>query len=157
MTFRPKCQVLFISNRSPEEFPILNTDPAILEKITVVRYQPESIIPEDQIADLKQNLDFFVPELFNWAVSAPQKSLILQTRSKVYREFIKASGKGSERGFQEYIRTEFWYVPSKENDVIPISEILAHLELYINKSGDDSVVIDSRNKQKKEYIFKSNY
>jgi hypothetical protein len=71
-----------------------------MDKITVVRYKSESIIsPGDQIPDLKQHLDQFIPDLFNWASSAPKQLIKLQTRSKIYREILKTREKGNERGF----------------------------------------------------------
>jgi hypothetical protein len=87
-TFRPTCQVLFISNKRPEDFPIIASDRAFMDKLTVVEYKDSSIIkPEHQIASLKQQLNHFMVDLFNWAMTAPERNLKLLVRSVEYQNY----------------------------------------------------------------------
>jgi hypothetical protein len=108
VSFRPKCLVLFVSNKTPEEFPVLNQDPAFLEKINVLKYSTNSILdPEDPIADLRKHLHTYIPELFVWASYAPSQLLQLQTRSKIYREINKSRSKGTQKGFSEFLAVTY--------------------------------------------------
>ncbi len=137
--FTPKCQVLFVSNLAPEEFPLLASDEAFMEKIIPVQYNEQSTIdPQFQIANLKHQRDIYIPELLNWAALAPMQNLQFSIRAMRYRAI---KGKSSRpNSFCDFLMENFWYNPHKEVEVIPIQDIKNAMEKYGQETGEESLI-----------------
>jgi len=66
----PSCQVLIISNEAPTQMPLIAGDQAILDKLIVVEYPPESKIPQNlQTPELARLIVPYLVDIVNWAMS----------------------------------------------------------------------------------------
>ncbi len=129
-TFTPKCQVLFVSNLAPEQFGLLATDEAFMEKIIPVQYDYSSTLdPDHQIAGLRNMLDGYIPELMNWAALAPTRNLQFTVRAMRYRAINNKNSNSQPSSFCDFLMETFWYNPNK-SEVIPFQAIKVAMTTY---------------------------
>ena len=89
------CQVLIISNEAPTQMRLIAGDQAILDKLIVIEYPPESKIPPNlQTPELAC---LVVPYLVDiWALSCPQSVLRNHIRSLDYNRYRSQSRLGED-------------------------------------------------------------
>jgi len=78
----PFCQVLIISNKSPDQFPLIWERSELREKITPLKFSypiPQKLM----ISNLKDNLDKLAIAFFLWAMFTPRFFLAQQTRGRL--------------------------------------------------------------------------
>lgn len=133
----PYCQVIIISNYPPRHFDMFAHDQALLDKLIRVYLGPElAIKSEHQIADLKNRLDSYCPDLFNWAVHCKSENL---------RYFIRAVDLNSEfekdeaRGYAGFIQDCVYRKPGEFTDLNTLKEAFSN---YCESTGESKMLYE---------------
>ncbi len=152
-TFTPKCQVLFVSNLAPEQFVLLASDEAFMEKIIPVQYeQTSTLAPEHQIPGLRSMLDRYIPELLNWAALAPMRNIQFTVRAMRYRAIKDRHSNSKGSSFCDFLMETFWHNPNK-SEIIPFKALKEALTAYAETTGDE--VIQAYLNAEKRYFGKT--
>lgn len=143
-TFQPYCQVIFVSNLAPSAFKELLKDQAVLDKLIILEYFNDEQIPASlQVADLRENIEFLVPHLVNWAVYAPRELLQLHVRAIAYNQFLKQQASFElPRGYPSFVENSLWY---EVGAFLPVNEILKEADTYAKTTGDDAMLTKALN------------
>lgn len=76
ISINPHCQVVFISNQSPDSFPFIASDSTFCDKIIPFQFSEVEIIPFHlQTANLSLLADAYLVDLFNWVIYSPLEVL----------------------------------------------------------------------------------
>jgi len=140
----PSCQVLIISNEAPTQMPLIAGDQAILDKLIVVEYPPESKIPQNlQTPELARLIVPYLVDIVNWALSCPKAVLRNHIRALEYNRYRSQTRLGLNvlNGLEGFLQACFWYKPGA---FTPINDIRTILEKYIETTGDDSLTASKK-------------
>lgn len=133
----PSCQVVFVSNFAPDSFPLIAGDPAIMQKLIIIKMEDSEVIPAAlQVANLRDTLSMFIPDIINWAMTAPESLLRNSVRGEIYQSFL--TEEKSEVGIAPFLETNVLLTDDK-NKFLPILDLAARLTTYIKSTGEDSL------------------
>jgi hypothetical protein len=137
ITISRKCQVIFVSNKPPTEFPDLMLDAAIVDKLIILEYKSEDRIPpENQIANLKSFLPAVMSEVFNWVMYAPKELLHLHVRAVNYNKHLENKNLNkSLSGFPGFVKDVLVF---KSGEFISMNDLVDEMVRYERETGDDS-------------------
>lgn len=140
----PSCQVLIISNEAPTQMSLVSHAQAILEKLIVVEYPPESKIPQHlQTPNIGGLLVPYLVDIVNWAFSCPKVILRNHIRVLDYNRYREQKRFGNDRlsGLQGFFQACFVFKPGA---FTPINDVRKLLETYIDNTGDDSLTASQK-------------
>lgn len=144
LVVNPKCQVIFVSNKSPNAVGEFISDAAIMDKLIVLEYTEQDRIPvENQIADLKFRLSSLLGEIYNWVMYSPAELLQYHVRAINYGEYARYQGaeKQTMKGYPAFIESCLAY---KEKGFVPIETIKNLMVQYSKNTGDDTDIFTDK-------------
>lgn len=142
----PNCQVLVISNYPPSSFSNIRNDSAIMDKIIEVNYPKNSGIPQE-LQTPNINIDIYVSDIYNWALSLSHKQSLIHLKSLPYQEALRIVKQADNRGMAALL-TECFYYTEDDNQFVSMNDFKKIAQDYIDSTGDNDLVVLFSNKSK---------
>lgn len=138
----PYCQVIIISNKSPDQFPLIWERSELREKITSLKFS-YPISQKFMISNLKNHLEQLAIPLLLWSLFTPRFFLKQQTRGKLLKSYMEKFGTNNKTNLHYFI--EEMLCTSTEpsaNIYITKDELRNKFEEWSSKNGTLSEISD---------------
>jgi Family of unknown function (DUF5906) len=137
----PFCQVIIISNKSPDQFPLIWERIELREKITPLKFSHP--IPQRlMISNLKNYLDKMAFAFFLWAMFTPRFFLKQQTRGRLLKSYMEEKGAQNKTLLHFFIEENLYVSESQERIYVTKDELRNTFEEWAAENGSLSEIND---------------
>lgn len=131
----PYCQVMIVSNEPPQSYTLFSEDQALLDKLIRVYLGPELQIPTDlQVADMREHLNPYMSDIFNWSVHVPKAELQHFIRAVDLNMFFDQAHNETLTGLPAFLMQCMCF--GKDDDFVPTSDIKAAFINWLEIQGE---------------------